>query len=147
GSVRKRPGDGGRNVVGCFSQPELLMCPEPAVHLHAELNVFSTQIAAFGPSCQREWAADPDGIAELDRLVLTVLFSDEVLGNRPALKMTAKYQLRFKLSISLVPRLGVRFGKILIAVVVYDFEQALVRAIDVLEFDVQDGIDPVLSRE
>ena len=71
----------------------------------------------------------------------------EILGNRPALVVAAKDEFRFDLSLLLQPGVGVGLRQIIIPVVVHDFQQCFVCTVDVLELDIQHGVDPALARE
>src|SRR5262249_52415862 len=123
------------------------MRPETAIHLHADLNILRTEVAPFGSRCECEWTANANGVPELEWRMFDVLLSDEVLGNSPSLEVAAKNEFRFKLPFLLESRLSVWHSKIIVAVVIDDFKQAAVSPVDVLELEIQHGIDPMLTRQ
>src|SRR5579883_20840 len=147
GSISQRPGDGRRNIMRSSPETEVPVCSKPPIHLDADLKILRTEIAPLGSRFARERAADPNGVAELERRMPDVLLGNEVLGNRPALVIAAEDQLCFNLPLFLKPRLAVGRCQIIVAIVIHDLEQTLVRPIDVLELDVEDRIDPMLARE
>src|SRR5215471_609387 len=144
-AIRQCPSNCGRNVVRCAIHAKVLVSAKAAIHLHSDLNILRTEIAAVGPRFECEWTADANGVAELERRMFNILLGDEVLGNRPSLEVAPKNELRFKLSLFLEPGPSVWHCQIIAAVVVDDFQQAAISPVDVLELEIQHGIDPMLS--
>jgi hypothetical protein len=69
--------------------------------------------------------------------------SEEVFRNVLAFEVTGETQFEFGLSFLLAA--AVTTEEIAAAVVAYDLERSFVCAVDVGEFEVEDGIDPVLA--
>src|SRR6185312_14803558 len=123
------------------------MSPKAAIHFDSGLKVFRTQIASVWPCGQCQRPADTHGVAEFKGCVPDVLFGDEILRECPTLEVTSQYQFGFDLPLLLGSGFGVQTSQVTFAIIIDDFEQALVGPIDVFEFHVDHRIDPMLAWE
>src|SRR5579871_3894112 len=74
-----------------------------------------------------------------------VLFGDQVLSKGPALVVTTENELGFQFPLLFAARLSTRRGQVINAIMVHDFEERFVSAIDVFELEVEHRINPVLA--
>ena len=123
------------------------MCPQAAVEFHAGLKILGTEVASLGSRGQCEWTADSYGVPELERGMGHILLDDKILGNSPSFEVAPENELGLQFPLLFASSLIVCNGQIFLGIVIYDLEQSLVGAIDVLEFHVEYRIDPVLARE
>ncbi len=75
-----------------------------------------------------------------------VLLGDEVFRHGPAFHVAAQNKFGFHFALLLSASNGVGLGQIGLTVVPDNFQQRLVGAVDILKFDVEDGVDPVFTR-
>src|ERR1700730_5702248 len=118
---------------------------ETAIHFSAPSEALATEGAGFRRGGGSQDAASAYGVAELPECAGKVFFSEEVFREIPAFEGTGENQFEFGLSFLLVA--AVTTEEIGAAVVAYDLEQRFVCAVDVGEFEVEDGIDPELAAE
>ena len=124
-------------------QAKAVTITETAVHFSAPGEALAAEGAGFRRGGGGQGAASAYGVAELPGCVDKVLFSEEVFRDVPAFEVPGENQFEFSLSFLLVA--AVSTEEIGTVVVAYDLEQSFVCAVDVGEFEVEDGIDPVLA--
>src|SRR5262249_33947078 len=87
--------DRGAEILRGLSPAKAVAIAEAAIHFHAAGEMFAAEPAVAASRFQGQWAARADGVAELPRLVLQILFSDEVFGEIPAADIARENQFGF----------------------------------------------------
>src|SRR5262249_5080102 len=91
----------------------------------------------------REIAADADSISEFPRSTIEVLLEDQILSDCESLEVACEDDLVLQLSLSLSPCDVVGYGEVFLRVVTHHLENGLVGAVDILEFGIENRVDPV----
>ncbi len=136
-----------RQVVRGVPQSEAMGVAKAAVQLDAGGEVLGAQGAGVRQRRQRQRAAGAERVAELPDRTRQVFLGDEVGGKVPIRGMAGEDQLGLHLAEALAAGLPVGRRMVGFAVVPDHLEHRLVGAVDVLEFDVEHRVDPVLAQQ
>ena len=147
GPVRQVPRENWSNVLRGALECHIAPLAQPAVQLETSIEVFATQCARIRARCKSQRAAHTQGISKFPDALVNVLDADDVLRKVPSPDLARQDQFGFQFSLVPAPRFVVGVAVIVLTVKPDNFFQSLVGSIDVLVFNIQNGIDAVLAKE
>src|SRR2546425_12912620 len=108
------------------AQAEIMPGAQTTVNLDTHAEVLAAEGAAIRFSGIGKSMASSGGIAEFPRLILQVLFGNDVFRKIPTAHVARQNQLGLDFTLTLVARLSIRLELVLISVVTDNFAQAFI---------------------
>src|ERR1700682_354712 len=129
------PGKHRASIVRCVGEAKAIAISQAAVHFRSEGKVLAAKDTPSRACGQGKSATCAQRIAELPGAAGEILFRNDIFRNVPSLEITGQNELELDLALFLAAIVAPE--EIRTAVVSYNFEQRLIRTIDVFELEVK----------